>query len=81
MDDVITLVHGSWLRIILPMSSLPLAALDVKLLNVKSIVFFFKRTRISRITRITMVSSFKIHVSSLAEMKENAKAIIPEPVF
>ena len=32
-------------------------------------------------TQITMVSSFKIHVSSLAEMKENAKAIIPEPAF
>ena len=46
------LVNGSWLRIILPMSSLPLAALDVKLLNVKSIAFFFKRTRIARITRI-----------------------------
>ena len=46
------MVKGEWWRVVLLTSSLPLDALDVKLLNVKSIVFFFKRTRMSRISEI-----------------------------
>ena len=57
--------------VILPTSSLPLAALDVKLLNVNSIVFFFKRTRMTRI--YTNNNGFKFQDSCFKSRRNEGK--------